>query len=145
MPDLVSDLGQILKTAAVADNSSFTSDSWTTATHLIHCEGNFRFIPKHGIFLLPATAPVIFNGPSGGVCRHHRAMSKFQTRASETHNRCSFLRVHGVMANGGVHLSGRFSFGTLVRISINFGVAYLRIIHYKLVQKCNLLCFLSTK
>jgi len=79
-------LGSDLKTTAAADNSNFISVSRATAAHLIHCEGNFRLKSKQGTFF---TSHVTFSFPlyffltgSLGVCRHHRAMSKFQKRVS---------------------------------------------------------------
>jgi hypothetical protein len=84
--ELAPDLDLILKTTAVAGNSNFISDSRATAAHLIHCEGNFRLKSKQGTFFLPATLlshfPCNFLTGSLGVCRHHRAISKFQKRVS---------------------------------------------------------------
>jgi len=77
----VSDLDLILKTTAVAGNSNFISDSRATAAHLIHCEGNFRL--KHETFFYQPRyflISLVFLTGSLGVCRHLRAISKFQKR-----------------------------------------------------------------
>ena len=88
--ELVSDLHMILKTTAVAGYSNFISDSRATAARLIHCEGNFRLKSKHATFFFLLTATLLSHFPCNfltgflGVCRHHRAISKFQKRVSNT-------------------------------------------------------------